>query len=74
VFGPHDREYAELGIAGLSSKKLLYPVVFVVGESVASNEFGSNNGFSHRGFEKPGGKELTDMLPDEVRLIKESPD
>jgi hypothetical protein len=72
VLGPHNREDAKLGVAGLAPQKLDYSVIFFVGESAASNEFGRDGGFAHIGGSllEERTERITDMLPDVVRLYQ----
>jgi hypothetical protein len=71
VLRPHDRKDAKLGVAGLAPEKLDYSVVFFIGESVASNEFGSDGRFAHTVvLARRRGEKVSDMLPDRPRLYQ----
>ena len=74
MFGPHHRKDAKLGVAGLAPKKLDYSIVFFIGESVASNEFGRDGRFAHicGSLLEERTERMTDMLPDGVKLIKQA--
>src|SRR5262245_11225065 len=66
---PHDREYAKLGVVGLASQEFDNSLAFFFGDSVASDEFGSDRLFVHIGQSsvRKAGEKLTDMLPDSKR-------
>jgi hypothetical protein len=43
VFGPHHREDSELGKTRFAAKQFLYSLVFLLGEVVGGDNFGSNH-------------------------------
>src|SRR6185295_11231359 len=71
VLGPHHREDSQLGEGRFASEQFDYVLVFLFGESVASNHLGSNYRFIHFGaLFADLTEKLTGMLTVESKLIK----